>query len=278
MKKKPMRVAFYGKGGIGKSTVAANLSACMAQSGHKVLHIGCDPKSDSTRLLTGDRIPTVLQSLNGQKSPLGREQVVFPGAFGVACVEAGGPAAGTGCAGLGISAMVEELERLEVLDEHWDIIVYDVLGDVVCGGFAVPMRKHFVDSVYLVTSGEYMSLYAANNILRAVAGYSRRQPMLGGILHNRVQEAWEQELVENFVRRTNSRLLGIIPEASDLRAASCRQATLAAAAPQSDVVQVFQDIAQAILLQKEATRPLPLDDEALEKMCQDVIGEEASFD
>ena len=161
-----LRIAFYGKGGIGKSTVAAHLSAAFARTGKRVLHIGCDPKADSTRCLTSGRIPTVLETLGRSEELLAREQLVFPGAFGVSCVEAGGPQAGAGCAGLGITAMADELNRLGILEEPWDVVVYDVLGDVVCGGFAVPMRKHFVDRVYLITSADFMALYAANNIMQ----------------------------------------------------------------------------------------------------------------
>ena len=178
-----LRIAFYGKGGIGKSTVAAHLSAAFARTGKRVLHIGCDPKADSTRCLTSGRIPTVLETLGRSEELLAREQLVFPGAFGVSCVEAGGPQAGAGCAGLGITAMADELNRLGILEEPWDVVVYDVLGDVVCGGFAVPMRKHFVDRVYLITSADFMALYAANNIMRGVARYSGAAPLLGYPAH-----------------------------------------------------------------------------------------------
>lgn len=175
-----LRIAFYGKGGIGKSTVAAHLSAAFARTGKRVLHIGCDPKADSTRCLTSGRIPTVLETLGrsgGASSP------------GAACLSRGvrrllcggrrSPGR-RGCAGLGITAMADELNRLGILEEPWDVVVYDVLGDVVCGGFAVPMRKHFVDRVYLITSADFMALYAANNIMRGVARYSGAAPLLGG--------------------------------------------------------------------------------------------------
>lgn len=134
MKKQPLRIAFYGKGGIGKTTIASNISALFAKCGKTVLHIGCDPKADSTRLLLQRRVPSVLQQLQ-QKDRLSREDMLFTGAYGVQCVEAGGPEAGSGCAGLGITTAVEELREAGVFEENWDVIVYDVLGDVVCGGF-----------------------------------------------------------------------------------------------------------------------------------------------
>lgn len=221
-----LRIAFYGKGGIGKSTVAAHLSAAFARTGKRVLHIGCDPKADSTRCLTSGRIPTVLETLGRSEELLAREQLVFPGAFGVSCVEAGGPQAGAGCAGLGITAMADELNRLGILEEPWDVVVYDVLGDVVCGGFAVPMRKHFVDRVYLITSADFMALYAANNIMRGVARYSGAAPLLGGLIQNRSHGAGEDALVRSFAEQSGTRVVGILPEDRQLRRADYLHTTV----------------------------------------------------
>ena len=152
------RVAFYGKGGIGKSTIASNVSALLAMQGKKVLHIGCDPKADSTRLLCKERIKTVLEVLEENDCPK-REDLVHRSESGVWCVESGGPEAGNGCAGMGIITAMKELERLGVFEEDWDVVIYDVLGDVVCGGFSVPMRQRYVDRVYIVSSADFMSLY-----------------------------------------------------------------------------------------------------------------------
>ena len=135
-----LKIAIYGKGGIGKSTISSNLSAIISKSGKKVLHVGCDPKGDSTRNLMGKKIPTVISILK-EKNNLNREDIIYEGFNGIECVETGGPEAGIGCAGRGIITTMEELEDLEVFDEERDVIVYDVLGDVVCGGFAVPMRE-----------------------------------------------------------------------------------------------------------------------------------------
>ena len=251
-----LRIAFYGKGGIGKSTVAAHLSAAFARTGKRVLHIGCDPKADSTRCLTSGRIPTVLETLGRSEELLAREQLVFPGAFGVSCVEAGGPQAGAGCAGLGITAMADELNRLGILEEPWDVVVYDVLGDVVCGGFAVPMRKHFVDRVYLITSADFMALYAANNIMRGVARYSGAAP-----LQNRSHGAGEDALVRSFAEQSGTRVVGILPEDRQLRRADYLHTTVHHLEPDGAAAMRFLELAQR-LWDTQPTSPRPLGDEA----------------
>ena len=149
-----VEIALYGKGGIGKSTVSANLSAALANAGAKILQIGCDPKHDSTRLLMhGRAIPTVLDYLRDvQKDQAQIDSILHEGAFGIGCIEAGGPKPGVGCAGRGIISAFEFLERNDV-KASYDVVVYDVLGDVVCGGFAVPMRREYADAIFLVTSG-----------------------------------------------------------------------------------------------------------------------------
>ncbi|MCL1803912.1 MAG: AAA family ATPase, partial [Eubacteriaceae bacterium] len=163
------KIAIYGKGGIGKSTVTSNVSAALAQMGYTVMQIGCDPKSDSTRNLTGGvKIPTVLDSLRDM-GDVELSDIVFRSDTGVLCVESGGPVPGVGCAGRGIITAFEKLEELEAYETYKpDIIFYDVLGDVVCGGFAMPIRGGYADEVLIVTSGEMMSLYAATNISYAV--------------------------------------------------------------------------------------------------------------
>lgn len=215
-----MKIAFYGKGGIGKSTIAANVSAMAAASGKKVLHIGCDPKADSARTLVSGRIPTVLEMLEKKGASLQEKDIVFQGKNGVFCLEAGGPQAGIGCAGLGISAAVKELERLQILTKTWDLIVYDVLGDVVCGGFSVPMRQHYVDKVYIVTSTDYMSLYAANNILKGAVRYSKeKQCLAGGIIFNHLKKEEERQIMQLFSAYTGLLITALLQESIEMRRA-----------------------------------------------------------
>ena len=219
---KTRRVAFYGKGGIGKSTIASNVSALLAMQGKKVLHIGCDPKADSTRLLCKERIKTVLEVLEEKDYPE-REDLVYRSESGVWCVESGGPEAGNGCAGMGIITAMKELERIGVLEEDWDVIIYDVLGDVVCGGFSVPMRQGYVDRVYIVSSADFMSLYAANNILKGVVNYSDERNLLGGFVFNHIREQEEECIAEEFTNRVKGRIAAIIRESKELKLADFRK-------------------------------------------------------
>ncbi|MGI6006549.1 MAG: AAA family ATPase [Ruminococcus sp.] len=219
--KKPFRIAFYGKGGIGKSTIAANFSAAMGKRGYRVLHIGCDPKADSARLLTGRKIPDVLSVL-AKKSQISREDLVSEGIYKVQCVEAGGPKAGTGCAGLGITATMDQLGDMGILQEPWDIMVYDVLGDVVCGGFAAPMRRKLADAVCVVTSSDYMSLYAANNILKGIAHFQRKKPLFSGLIQNHCRGERDQKIMNTFADRLRATVLGAVHESEEIRRADFR--------------------------------------------------------
>ncbi|NSW95459.1 MAG: AAA family ATPase [Bacteroidales bacterium] len=192
------RIAVYGKGGIGKSTIVSNVSAALSKEGIRVMQIGCDPKSDSTINLTGGiRIPTVLDVLRAKGDKTGLQDIVFEGSFHVICVEAGGPKPGSGCAGRGIISAFEKLEELKAYETFKpDIVLYDVLGDVVCGGFAMPIRNGYADGVCVVTSGEMMSLYAAGNIVSAVRSYgSRGYACMEGLILNKKGIEEEDEIV-----------------------------------------------------------------------------------
>ena len=186
------KIAIYGKGGIGKSTTVANLSAIYANDGFNCLVIGCDPKADTTRTLCGGRIPTVVNTLKDNRNP-SREDLVYTGYNNIQCVESGGPEPGVGCAGRGVIVAMKKLETLDVFDDDLDIVIYDVLGDVVCGGFSVPLREKYADEVVIVTSGEYMSLYAANNIIK---GVKKLKGKLAGIVCNCRNVDNEIEIVE----------------------------------------------------------------------------------
>ena len=166
------KIAIYGKGGIGKSTTTSNLSAALAEKGYRVMQVGCDPKADSTKgLMGGRRIPTVLEQLRLKGDELRLEDIVFEGYGGVLCVESGGPTPGVGCAGRGIISAFEKLAELRAFEVYRpDVVIYDVLGDVVCGGFAMPIREGYAREVFIVSSGEMMALYAANNMAQATRG------------------------------------------------------------------------------------------------------------
>jgi len=265
------QIALYGKGGIGKSTTAANLSAALAEMGLSVLQIGCDPKRDSTRMLMhGSWIPTVLDQVReGREASITPDQVVYQGFSGVRCVEAGGPEPGVGCAGRGIIATFQLLERLDSLTG--DVIVYDVLGDVVCGGFAMPMREGYAEEVYLVTSGELMSLYAANNICRAIArlaGRVRSRCRLAGVIGNGAGQAGEEALVRAFADRIHSRL---IPRDPVVQRAEIHRMTVIEFAPDSAQAGVYRDLARSIIGNSELVIPTPLSMDDLESLAMEFL-------
>lgn len=265
-----IRVAFYGKGGIGKSAITANLAAELGRRGLHVLYIGCDPKADSVRKLTGKRIPTVLDQINELGENLKRQDILFPGEFGVCCMEAGGPQAGAGCAGMGLKAMAAELERLGILEEGWDVVLYDVLGDVVCGGFSIPMRRQFADRIYIVTSSDYMSLYAANNVLKGVLRYDEPDRLLmGRLIQNHVKGDWDMRMVSLFSQMTHTCCLGAVPESGEFLTADYREETVLRACPQGEMAAVFQALAGRLLDVEQSLKaelPRALSDEEMDRL------------
>ena len=241
------KVAVYGKGGIGKSTISSNVTAALSDSGIKVMQIGCDPKHDSTRMLAGGvSQETVLDYLKDVPQPKRKlTDIVEEGYKGCLCVEAGGPEPGIGCAGRGIISAFELLDDLGVNSIPLDVVLYDVLGDVVCGGFAVPLRNNYADTVYVVTSGEYMSIYAANNILRGTANYDPNR--IGGIIFNSRGDEEERERVVRF-----SEAVGIPIVAEFLRSKEFMEAerigkTVVEAYPDSDITRIFRELADTII-------------------------------
>lgn len=244
-----IRIAIYGKGGIGKSTTTSNLSAALVQRGLRVMQIGCDPKADSTRTLTGGTpIPTVLDLLRGGAS-LTLEELVHSSSSGVLCVEAGGPTPGVGCAGRGIITAFEELKRLHAYETYRpDVVLYDVLGDVVCGGFAMPLRGEYSDLVFVVTSGEMMSMYAAANIVRAVAGFQRRgYARFGGYILNRRNVEREREQVERLASEEGGRIVADLPRSPAVQQAEQMGKTVVEALPDSDMADRYRALAGHIL-------------------------------
>ena len=208
------RFAVYGKGGIGKSTTCSALSCAFSEMGLKVMQVGCDPKADSTLYLHGgERIPTMLDVLREKRDAATLGDLIRTGYRGIVCAEAGGPTPGLGCAGRGIAAAFEALDERDVFEVvKPDLVMYDVLGDVVCGGFAMPIREGYADRVFIVTSGENMSIYAAANIAMAVENFRQRgYAALGGLILNRRNVPDEREKVETLARELGTEILADLP-------------------------------------------------------------------
>lgn len=244
------KIAIYGKGGIGKSTTTSNLSAALARKGYKVMQIGCDPKADSTKnLMKGQRIPTVLEQLKEKGDSLQLEDIVFKGFDGVLCVESGGPTPGVGCAGRGIISAFEKLEDLKAFEVYKpDIVIYDVLGDVVCGGFAMPIRDGYAKEVYIVSSGEMMSLYAANNIASAIRNFGKRgYAKLQGLILNAKNIPDEEDIVSKALIEIGTELIQYIPRSSDIQYAESHGGTIFETMEESKMYEVYNTLAEKIV-------------------------------
>lgn len=244
------KIAIYGKGGIGKSTTTSNLSAALAGKGYKVMQIGCDPKADSTKnLMGGRRIPTVLEQIKEKGDAIRLEDIVFQGFGGVLCVESGGPTPGVGCAGRGIISAFEQLESLHAFEVYRpDIVIYDVLGDVVCGGFAMPIRGGYAREVYIVSSGEMMSLYAANNIATAIRGFGKRgYARLQGLILNAKNIENEEAVVRQALKEIGTELVQYIPRSPDIQTAEAKGGTVFEALETSPMQEVYNALADKIL-------------------------------
>ena len=232
-----IKFAIYGKGGIGKSTLSSNLSAAFAKRGLKVMQIGCDPKADSTSLLCPkEKVTTVLDLVRSGK-PFTLQDMVKESTSGVLCVEAGGPIPGLGCAGRGIINALESLEQKGAYEYYKpDIVIYDVLGDVVCGGFTMPMRKGYADKVYIVTSGEKMAIYAAANIAMAVDNFKKRDyAKLGGIILNCRGVENEEENAATLAADFDTEVLATIPRSPLFEKAEAAGKTIVELYPDSDI-------------------------------------------
>ena len=244
------KIAIYGKGGIGKSTTTSNLSAALAGKGYRVMQIGCDPKADSTKtLMGGRRIPTVLEQLREKRDALELKDIVFEGFGGVLCVEAGGPKPGVGCAGRGIISAFEKLESLRAFEVYQpDVVIYDVLGDVVCGGFAMPIREGYAREVFIVSSGEMMSLYAANNIAEAVRSFGKRgYAQLKGLILNAKNIENEREIVQQAAKEIGTQVIEYIPRSPEIQLAESMGGTVFESLDQSPMQAVYNELANVVL-------------------------------
>lgn len=261
MSKKIKQIAIYGKGGIGKSTTTSNISAALSKMGLKVMQFGCDPKADSTNTLRGGTyIPTVLDTLR-EKTKVKAEDVIFEGFNGVYCVEAGGPAPGVGCAGRGIITAVQLLKQLKVYEElDLDVVIYDVLGDVVCGGFAVPIREGIAEHVFTVSSADFMAIYAANNLFKGIQKYSNSGgALLGGLIANSINAPYSKEIVDDFVSRTKTRVVEYVPRSVTVTQAELQGKTSVEASPNSAQTKIYSTLAQRVIETTESKVPSPLD-------------------
>ena len=267
------QIAFYGKGGIGKSTIGSNIAAALAERGLSVMMIGCDPKSDCTRNLRGDvEIPTILdvsrdkgierlgleELVEGKKIEL--DEVIYKGYGGVYCAECGGPRPGFGCAGRGVIVAIDLLKRLNAFEElKPDVMIYDVPGDVVCGGFAMPLRRGLADEVYIVTSTDYLALYAANNICKGISEFATKGGSpLGGFVYNVRGMLDEEDVVHEFAEKVGSQVIGHVPNAHEIAEAEIEGNTVIEYVPNSDIANLFRGLAMRIYENKLTSVPEPL--------------------
>ncbi|RLA96164.1 MAG: nitrogenase iron protein [Deltaproteobacteria bacterium] len=270
------QIAFYGKGGVGKSTIASNIAAALSKRGLSVMMVGCDPKHNCTMNLRGGaEIPTILDVLrekgiekkNLEELTEGKEieitDIIYKGYNGIYCAECGGPKPGFGCAGRGVLVAVDFLKRLNVFEElKLDVVIYDVLGDVVCGGFAMPLRVGLADVVYIITSADYLALYAANNICMGIREFGAKGGSpLGGIIYNVRGALDEEDVVQEFARRVGTRIIGKVPNSQLIVEAEVNRCTVIEYAANSDISNLFSDIAWNIYENSVYTVPNPLSSE-----------------
>lgn len=246
-----LKLAIYGKGGIGKSTMTANLSAAFASLGKKVIQIGCDPKADSTINLLGGRAqqPVMDYIRDHGDNITSIDEISETGYGDILCIETGGPTPGLGCAGRGIIATFNLLEELELFETvKPDVVMYDVLGDVVCGGFAAPIREGYAEHVLIVTSGEKMALYAANNICSAVENFADRgYADVAGIILNRRNIPGEEEKVKNFAAEKGLEIIGDIPRSDEINQFEEQGMTVIEGDPDLPISRRFTELAERLL-------------------------------
>ena len=264
------KIAIYGKGGIGKSTTTQNTVAGLAEMGKKVMVVGCDPKADSTRLLLhGLAQKTVLDTLRDEGEDIDLEDVMKPGFKETSCVESGGPEPGVGCAGRGIITSINLLEQLGAYDDdkQLDYVFYDVLGDVVCGGFAMPIREGKAQEIYIVASGEMMALYAANNISKGIQKYAKTGGVrLGGIICNSRKVDGEAALVEAFAKELGSQMIHFVPRDNMVQRAEINKKTVIDYDASCNQADEYRALAKKIDENKLFVIPKPLKQERLEEL------------
>ncbi|MBO3461497.1 nitrogenase iron protein [Aetokthonos hydrillicola Thurmond2011] len=263
------QIAFYGKGGIGKSTTSQNTLAAMAEMGKRILIVGCDPKADSTRLILHCKAQTTVLHLaaeRGAVEDIELEEVVITGFRNIRCVESGGPEPGVGCAGRGIITAINFLEENGAYQDV-DFVSYDVLGDVVCGGFAMPIREGKAQEIYIVTSGEMMAMFAANNIARGVLKYAHTGGVrLAGLICNSRNTDREDELISTLAARLNTHMIHFVPRDNIVQHAELRRMTVNEYAPDSNQGLEYRTLAHKIIDNTNLTIPTPIEMDELEDL------------
>ena len=262
------QIAIYGKGGIGKSTTTQNTVAALSESGEKVMVVGCDPKADSTRLLLhGLCQKTVLDTLRDEGDDIELDAILKPGFQGTMCVESGGPEPGVGCAGRGIITSINMLESLGAYTDELTYVFYDVLGDVVCGGFAMPIREGKAEEIYIVASGELMALYAANNIAKGVYKFAQSGKVrLGGIICNSRNVDNEEPLLRAFAEELGSHLIHFVPRDNLVQRAEINKKTVIDFDPESNQANEYRTLAMAIKNNTNFVIPKPMTQDRLEEL------------
>nr|WP_320133789.1 nitrogenase iron protein [uncultured Holophaga sp.] len=267
------KVAIYGKGGIGKSTTTQNTVAGLAEAGKNVMVVGCDPKADSTRLLLGGLVQnTVLDTLRDEGEDVELDDVLKVGFKGTRCTESGGPEPGVGCAGRGIITSINLLEQLGAYDDDkkLDYVFYDVLGDVVCGGFAMPIRDGKAEEIYIVCSGEMMAMYAANNICKGIMKFAESGTVrLGGLICNSRNVDNEREMIEEFARQLGTQMIHFVPRENQVQRAEINRKTVIEFSPEHPQADEYRTLSQKIDQNQMFVVPTPLPIDSLEKLLID---------
>jgi nitrogenase iron protein NifH len=265
------QVAIYGKGGIGKSTTTQNLTAALGEMGKRIMIVGCDPKADSTRLILGGLAQqTVLDTLREEGDDIELDEIMKTGFAEIKCVESGGPEPGVGCAGRGIITSINMLEQLGAYTDDLDYVFYDVLGDVVCGGFAMPIREGKAEEIYIVASGEMMAMYAANNICKGIKKFADTGgTRLGGIICNSRKVDNEFNMLKAFAEELGSQLVHFVPRDNVVQRAEINKKTVIEYDPKEAQADEYRTLAQAIDGNEMFVVPKPMQQERLEEILMD---------
>lgn len=262
--------AIYGKGGIGKSTTTQNLVAGLAELGKKVMIVGCDPKADSTRLMLHSKAQHTIMEMAaeaGTVEDLELDDVLKIGYGDVKCVESGGPEPGVGCAGRGVITAINFLEEEGAYDDDLDFVFYDVLGDVVCGGFAMPIRENKAQEIYIVVSGEMMAMYAANNISKGIVKYANSGGVrLAGLICNSRNTDREDELIMALAERLGTTMIHFVPRDNAVQRAEIRRMTVIEYDPAAKQAEEYRTLAQKVIDNKNLNIPTPITMDELEDL------------